>query len=165
MPHEWLTESELATIGLVVVESANLELRVEVLLALLLKLSLKQGSAVFGKGMLDSKLSTLANVAEIELAEKPELLKELKDLISEIRDNNDLRTTVVHGIWVNTDAFGAEGMLLFRPMEEPEAQKFTRHANKMKKVKISVAKELGKKIKDTDTKLAALMRKILPAKP
>jgi hypothetical protein len=158
--HDWFKQDELAAIGLVAVESASLELRVETMVGVLLNLSPTQVSALVGKGMMEGKLTTLANVAGVELEPYPELLKELSDLVSKIRDNNAERTTVIHGIWINASAAWDDGSLVLRFMKEPQAEKYTRHNDKMRRATISGAKKLAASSAETDEQLANLMGKV-----
>lgn len=161
MAHEMpgdLTRDELAAIGRVVVESAQLEYTVEVLICELTGLTLKQGAIFLAKGMFASKLDVLSNVVTQWLTDSPELLAEAQALISEMGENNAQRTTVVHGVWSNTDLIGREGLIAFqaRPYKATKVNRL----KESRTVDIDKVMPLAHKIRLTEAKARDLCRKI-----
>jgi hypothetical protein len=155
-----LTRENLATIGAVVVESASLEYSIETLICSLLKLSLKQGAIFLSKGMFASKLETLKLAAEQQLADRPEILAELKDLISTMAANNTERTTVVHGMWSNIDASLSKGLLSLVFKDEYDAIKVARLTGATRTVSMEKVRALVQKLKTTERDLSKLHKMI-----
>jgi len=160
----FLTQEELATIGSVVVESANLEYAVEIFICRLLNLTPRHRTTFLARGMFDGKLQTLENVAQMQLADKEECLAQLKTLISEMKANNSERTLVVHGIWINIDASGSSGLLSLKWLDEPMAEKVVKPIGDPRTLTMTKARALVEKLKVSQNSLMAMYAKIWPTR-
>lgn len=96
-----MTNEELAAIGAISVESAYLEMYVDRVIVNLARLSGAEGDAFLGRAMLHAKLTILSKLAELKLAKRsPRRLTEFTKIIANIREQNDKRTTAIHGLWI-----------------------------------------------------------------
>lgn len=94
-----LTPAQLAALGAVVVYSAELEHRLNLMIEDLTGMDNKQLRAVSRGGMLQDKLITVEKLGELKFKGKTNR-KRLKNLISHLRERNTERTIVVHGVWL-----------------------------------------------------------------
>jgi hypothetical protein len=153
-----LTDAEYAAIGRIAVESAYLENLVEILILKLLRVRPEIGSVLLERGMLDYKLTALAKIGEKLLSHEAARQMELAKIISDIRINNDQRTTAIHGRWVNITLSD----LASSAKRNPRAIKWIGSGPKRKEVDINEAIALSVKIENSASVLWSFAEKVWP---
>lgn len=98
LPEIIMTEPQLAAIGMVVIESTYLEQLVERLIWWACKLEPKQGKFLTTRIQMDSRLDLLSDLAKPKITD-PTRLEVFTTLISDLKNANNDRNVVVHGLW------------------------------------------------------------------
>ena len=111
---QWQTDEQLAAIGNVVVESANLELIVEQMLGDFIGAKPEICDILIGTQMLDRKIELLSRIAPLKPRSK-RVKKELAALIERADKLNKLRKIAVHGTWAPRGKVSLSMLLLSRP--------------------------------------------------
>jgi hypothetical protein len=93
-----MSEPHLAAIGMVVIESTYLEKFIERLIWWLCKVNPKQGKFLTARMLMDSRLDLLSDLAKPKIKD-PSRRQVLTTLISDLKNVNNERNVVVHGLW------------------------------------------------------------------
>jgi hypothetical protein len=93
-----LTLQQRAALGSVVVESANLEDQMNLILGHLLRLSGDEYDVLLGGQMLNRKLEVLREIGKLKIKPKKHLAR-LIQILDKFTNLNSDRNTVVHGRW------------------------------------------------------------------
>jgi len=119
---QWQTDAQLADIGRVVVESANLESIVEQMLADFIGGKAEILDILMGTQMLDRKLELLGRIAPLKLRSAKHRAT-LASLLDRCNSLNKLRRIAVHGVWKERGGVTLSDFLAFkpRPLEPSDA--------------------------------------------
>jgi len=98
MTKDFLSQKEMAAIGSVVAESAQLEASLDWLILKLTKLSLAQYEIVVGSRMLGAKISLFKDLGLLKLKSKKRQ-KAFSKIMDKFSSLNAERVIVVHGLW------------------------------------------------------------------
>jgi hypothetical protein len=93
-----LTSTQLADIGIIVTESAYIELIVEDMIGELASLNKDRRDILMGRAMLNAKLEIFQALGEPKLKSKKRK-KQFNKIIQELKDSNSIRINAVHGEW------------------------------------------------------------------
>jgi hypothetical protein len=100
--HPVLSNEHLAAIGALVVESSNLEMFLDGMLCVMLRLKKQQYDLLLDGAMMQRKLNLLHDLGTLRLRSKKRKLQ-LTAIIGELKQCNSQRVAAVHGIWESKD--------------------------------------------------------------
>jgi hypothetical protein len=154
----WLTDDERAALGSVVVESANLEATVDLVLLHLTNLTHTAYEVLMGGRMLGAKLDALRVIGLAKLRSKKR-----KKAFTAIMDNlahlNSQRTIAVHGIWGPDEGGGValNQLLGFALGKRPGQATASHRKGVLKAAKLG---SLSKKLNEGNSALFAYWRTV-----
>jgi hypothetical protein len=93
-----MSDSDRATVGMVVIESTYLERHVEFLIWRICGLDPEQGKFFTTRMQMDSRLDLLRDLAKPEIKD-PSRRAVFTNIISALKVANNDRNTVIHGLW------------------------------------------------------------------
>ena len=100
-----LTEKQLAAIGSVAVESANLEHLLDLILCRLFRLTSQEAMSVFDKAMLQRKIELVSDFGKRRLRSNKRR-REFDQIMVDVNNLNGSRISLIHGIWHSGDPRG-----------------------------------------------------------
>jgi len=119
-----LTKEQCEAIGYVAVESAFLERLVEVLIWGICSLGEAQGKFITDPMRLDKRLDLFGDLAKRKL-NNPDRIALLTRIISDLKETNNDRNIIIHGLWFSSDPNEKEPSgkaaiaIKLRPRSEP----------------------------------------------
>jgi hypothetical protein len=128
-----LTASQLRAIGVVAVESAQLELTLELLIRQICGMDMETGRLFTDSMQLSTKLRTLRELVKDRIAKDDE--GECRRLFDRIADLIPKRNTIIHGEWWPPELIGTA---------TPEAVRLRRGKDRIPNVKASDVLSIGR---------------------